>query len=79
LNIYGRKKWLQIEAVQTSQNKIESGLAAATPKALAVIFDEEHNTTVLDRIKGLHWHETYHTGQLELLRQLAGTNDRIVG
>ena len=25
-----------------------------------------------------HWHETYHTGQLELLRQLAGTDDAIV-
>lgn len=26
----------------------------------------------------LHWHETYHTGQLELLRQLAGKNDQVV-
>lgn len=24
------------------------------------------------------WHETYHTGQLELLRQLAGKNDKIL-
>lgn len=26
----------------------------------------------------LHWHETYHTGQLELLRQLAGKNDQVI-
>ena len=68
-----------LEAVQISQRKIEAGLAAATPEVLAAIYDEEQNTTVLERIEGLHWHETYHTGQLELLRQLAGTNDRIVG
>ena len=29
-------------------------------------------------LAGLHWHETYHTGQLELLRQLAGKNDAVV-
>lgn len=23
------------------------------------------------------WHESYHTGQLELLRQLAGMNDKV--
>lgn len=26
----------------------------------------------------LLWHETYHVGQLELLRQLAGKNDKII-
>lgn len=68
-----------LEAVKISQNKIEAGLAAAAPEALNAIYDEEQNLTVLDRLEGLHWHETYHTGQLELLRQLAGTDDRIVG
>jgi uncharacterized damage-inducible protein DinB len=24
------------------------------------------------------WHESYHTGQLELLRQLSGKNDRVI-
>jgi uncharacterized damage-inducible protein DinB len=26
----------------------------------------------------LLWHETYHTGQLELLRQVAGKNDQVI-
>ncbi len=26
----------------------------------------------------MQWHESYHTGQLELLRQLAGKNDHII-
>ena len=70
---------LLLEAVQCSQSKIEAALAKIDPVALAAIYSEEHNMTVGDRINGLHWHETYHTGQLEILRQLAGTNDRIVG
>jgi hypothetical protein len=68
-----------LDAIQTSQSKIEAALGTIEPAALAAIFDEKQNSTVADRIDGLHWHETYHTGQLEILRQLAGTNDRIVG
>ncbi len=68
-----------LEAVQTSQGKIEAALNSIEPEALTAIYNEENNLTVGDRINGLHWHETYHTGQLEILRQLAGTNDRIVG
>jgi uncharacterized damage-inducible protein DinB len=26
----------------------------------------------------VQWHESYHTGQLELLRQLAGKNDKVI-
>lgn len=48
------------------------------PDRLNNIIDPENQSTVADRLAGLHWHETYHTGQLELLRQLAGTNDKIV-
>ncbi|NHZ72498.1 MAG: hypothetical protein GWP17_05390, partial [Aquificales bacterium] len=45
---------------------------------LAEIYDEERGTAVGDRIASLHWHETYHTGQLEILRQLAGKNDSVI-
>jgi uncharacterized damage-inducible protein DinB len=34
--------------------------------------------TLADWVAFLHWHETYHVGQLELLRQLAGKNDKII-
>ncbi|MDH3308286.1 MAG: DinB family protein [Acidimicrobiia bacterium] len=30
------------------------------------------------RIHFLYFHDTYHTGQTELLRQLAGTNDKVI-
>jgi len=68
-----------LEAVQTSQSQIEKALAKIDSEALAAIYDAENNITVAEHINGLHWHETYHTGQLEILRQLAGTNDRIIG
>ena len=68
-----------LAAVQSSQSSIEAALNSIDPEALAAIYDAENNLTVADRIDGLYWHETYHTGQLEILRQLAGTNDRIVG
>ncbi|GJM41776.1 MAG: hypothetical protein DHS20C20_20580 [Ardenticatenaceae bacterium] len=68
-----------LESVQYSQSKIEEALGKIGPEALAEIYSEEHNLTVAGRIDGLHWHETYHVGQLEILRQLAGTNDCIVG
>jgi hypothetical protein len=38
--------------------------------------DEEE--TAGQQIRFSHWHETYHVGQLELLRQLAGKNDKVI-
>lgn len=68
-----------LDAVQSSQSIIEAALNKIDPEALAALYDAENKLTVAERIDGLHWHETYHVGQLEILRQLAGTNDRIVG
>lgn len=68
-----------LDAIQESQTRIEAGLKTVSAEKLAEIYNEEHNQTVADRIAGLHWHETYHVGQLEILRQLAGTDDRIIG
>lgn len=31
-----------------------------------------------EAIAGLAWHETYHTGQTELLRQLSGVDDKVI-
>lgn len=33
---------------------------------------------VINRLFGFYFHDTYHTGQTELLRQISGMNDRIV-
>lgn len=57
---------------------VADALRQTAPETLASIFNEENGQTVADRIEFILWHETYHVGQLELLRQLAGTNDAII-
>jgi hypothetical protein len=61
--------------LEESQTRILSGLARATPEFLAAKLDEESRA---ERITFSIWHETYHVGQLELLRQLAGKNDKVI-
>lgn len=61
-----------------TQELIIAILSEIPQAKLAEIYDEERGTTIGDKIAGLHWHETYHTGQLEILRQLAGKNDCVI-
>lgn len=67
-----------LEMLEESQARITAGLEALGDDGLATVVDEEKNETVDDRIVFSHWHETYHVGQLEYLRQLAGTNDSVI-
>lgn len=58
---------------------ISEALPSLTPDDLALeIQIGERSTTVAQRLFGLYFHDTYHTGQTELLRQVAGKNDKIV-
>ena len=61
-----------------TQDRIIAILSEIPEARLAEIYDEQRATTVGDRIAGLHQHETYHIGQLEILRQLAGKNDSVI-
>lgn len=66
-----------LAGLQESYARIETALKELSDAALEKIVAEADQTTLGDRLEGLAWHETYHIGQLELLRQLAGTNDKI--
>ncbi|MBV7335639.1 DinB family protein [Chloroflexi bacterium TSY] len=61
-----------------SQKQILGKLETLTDDDLAQIVDEERKESLGARLSFLHWHETYHAGQFEYLRQLAGTNDSII-
>lgn len=61
--------------LEESQTRILAGLQRVSPEKLEKIIDDE---TVVEKIAFSHWHETYHVGQLELLRQLAGKNDKVI-
>ena len=38
----------------------------------------EHKRTLGERLFFLYFHETYHAGQTEYLRQLAGKDDKVI-
>jgi len=58
------------------ENAEEEFLAEVPQTAICL---ENHRTqTRLQRVQGLVWHETYHIGQVDLLRQVAGMNDAIL-
>lgn len=68
-----------LEALERAQEGIVAGLGHATPVELAKEIEVgQHTMTVGQRLFGLYFHETYHTGQTELLRQLAGTDDKVI-
>ena len=61
--------------LEESQKRILAGLERISEEKLAALVDDD---TVGEKITFAHWHETYHIGQLEQLRQLAGKNDKVI-
>ena len=65
-----------LNLLDQSQERIAAKLHNISEEELdAVIINEDTRGEILAR---LLWHETYHTGQLELLRQFAGKNDKVI-
>ena len=57
---------------KASSAQVISALENTTPEKLAEVVDEKRNLTVDDRLSFyLVFHESYHTGQLEILYELA--------
>ena len=62
-----------------SQERLAAALSRTDEEALARDFRSgERRLTVAQRVFFLYFHETYHVGQTELLRQLAGKNDKVI-
>lgn len=62
-----------------SQQCLSKTLIQVAPEELgATVSFRGSERPLAQALAGLHWHETYHVGQLELLRQLAGTDDAII-
>jgi uncharacterized damage-inducible protein DinB len=66
-----------LEALDRAQVRIATALEAVTDDELAAVVGESEQT-LGERITFFQWHETYHVGQLEILRQLAGKDDAII-
>lgn len=68
-----------LEIIRMGQDRLSEALARLTPEDLArVIHAGGRDTTVGARLFGHYFHDTYHTGQTDLLRQVSGKNDKII-
>ena len=62
--------------IERTQTQLENGFAEISEQQLAET--NENGRSVAERILFLAWHEGYHLGQTEYLRQLAGKDDKVV-
>ncbi len=74
---------IPLERLLTDLDKTQEAISTALPRASQDVLKAEREfagrkRTVAQTVFFLYYHDTYHTGQTELLRQLAGTNDHIV-
>lgn len=68
-----------LAAVKSSQERITEALGALSEEAL----EEEHlwgdrSITLGARLHFSYFHDTYHVGQLEMLRAVAGKTDKVI-
>lgn len=64
------------EFLNNTQEKITERLLQLTDEDLTT--PDEKGTTLGQRLLFYYFHDTYHTGQTELHRQLAGKDDKII-
>jgi hypothetical protein len=68
-----------VAAIETSQESIDLSLGRLSEGEFATESEEDGRMISLaDRLHFDYFHDTYHTGQTELLRQVAGTGDSII-
>jgi hypothetical protein len=68
-----------LTALEQSQRAIAASLQKISAAELAREVQSFLGTTTLGQLLFfLYWHESYHTGQTEALRQLAGKDDHVI-
>jgi uncharacterized damage-inducible protein DinB len=70
-----------LDDLKTTQAKITARIQSFTPEELQAPGKEVIKGLtgcVADQLSFLIWHETYHVGQTDSLRQLAGRNDKVI-
>lgn len=61
--------------LEVTQDRLAAALAELTAEDLERSVDDR---TLAQQLTFAYWHEAYHAGQTELLRQLAGVDDKII-
>ena len=68
-----------LQIISATQERLEVALGGLSEEELAVeTTGDERTMTLADRVHFAYFHDTYHTGQTELLRQITGKNDHII-
>ncbi|HEY44998.1 MAG TPA: DUF664 domain-containing protein [Anaerolineae bacterium] len=68
-----------LAALERAQENIVAALTRISVEELTREIEVGDRTMTLgQRLFGLYFHETYHTGQTEALRQLAGMDDKVI-
>lgn len=68
-----------LEILADGQEMINTAFSQLTETQLSSLIQVgERKMQLGERLHGFYFHDTYHTGQTDLLRQIAGTNDKIV-
>lgn len=68
-----------LDILTQGEEKITEGLSEISEGDLAQEMKiGKRSVTLGSRLHGLYFHDTYHTGQTDLLRQVVGTNDKII-
>lgn len=68
-----------LNALEHAQDRVAAALERITlERFIAGKQVEGRDTTLGEQVLGFYFHETYHTGQTELLRQLADTDDKVI-
>jgi len=65
-----------MSAFELSHKRLMAALERITPEDLEA--EKSEKTSVGKYLAFTFFHDTYHTGQTELLRQLAGKNDKVI-
>jgi hypothetical protein len=66
-----------LECLDAAHQQLIAALRASSVEDLGALIPDSERT-VGEQLRGLAWHETYHTGQTEILRQLSGINDKVI-
>lgn len=68
-----------LDAIDRGQVRLSEALASVTDDDLAApVAVGDRSMPLGARLHFLYFHDSYHTGQTELLRQLAGIDDKII-
>jgi uncharacterized damage-inducible protein DinB len=68
-----------LEALAETQRRIEHSVGDLTEQQLAVeTLSGDRSVSLASRLRFFYFHDTYHTGQTEILRQFAGKGDKVI-